>query len=442
MTRELQEKLESYQRVWAEVDLDAIWENMVHMKENIAEKTKILAVIKTDGYGHGGVPIAKMLEQLDFMFGYAAATYEEAHVLREAGVKKPILILGYTFPYCYEELIREEIRPAVLRALEVMKTRTPLPLTWEPEVPALVAQGCGGDVRKSINAVELLCEAAVPKDGTLLLTEADAKALSQRSAMRYDRGGDAMYDAASALHKSIRGSDPDAALHYLARFLEAGDLITPCRRLLCAASEDVGLAYPQAITIVKSCVDTAMQLGLPEPGMCFDAVADLCRQLDVPYTRIQVPVYDIVFNERKEKNPCSLCAKLRRGSLNTALTDLGIRKIALGHHYDDAIETLLMNLLFEGRIGCFQPVTYLDRTGITQIRPLLYCREDDIRRAAQRLRLPVVHNLCPANGHSRRQEVKELIAGLEGRYPDIKQKLFGSLQRYPLYGWNLHEEER
>ena len=115
MTRELQEKLESYQRVWAEVDLDAIWENMVHMKENLAENTKILAVIKTDGYGHGGVPIAKMLEQLDFMFGYAAATYEEAHVLREAGVKKPILILGYTFPYCYEELIREEIRPAVYR---------------------------------------------------------------------------------------------------------------------------------------------------------------------------------------------------------------------------------------------------------------------------------------------------------------------------------------
>ncbi|RHU92256.1 alanine racemase [Firmicutes bacterium OM08-11AC] len=115
MTRELQGKLESYQRVWAEVDLDAIWENMVHMKENIAENTKILAVIKTDGYGHGGVPIAKMLEQLDFMFGYAAATYEEAHVLREAGVKKPILILGYTFPYCYEELIREEIRPAVYR---------------------------------------------------------------------------------------------------------------------------------------------------------------------------------------------------------------------------------------------------------------------------------------------------------------------------------------
>ena len=194
--------------------------------------------------------------------------------------------------------------------------------------------------------------------------------------------------------------------------------------------------YPIPFTV------RAITLETGAPGMSFDAVADLCRQLEVPYTRIQVPVYDIVFNERKEKNPCSLCAKLRRGSLNTALTDLGIRKIALGHHYDDAIETLLMNLLFEGRIGCFQPVTYLDRTGITQIRPLLYCREEEIRRGARRLELPVVENPCPANGHSRRQEVKELIAGLEGRYPDIKQKLFGSLQRYPLYGWNLHEEER
>mgnify|MGYP000686148542 FL=1 len=194
--------------------------------------------------------------------------------------------------------------------------------------------------------------------------------------------------------------------------------------------------YPIPFTVHAITLETGA------PGMSFDAVADLCRQLEVPYTRIQVPIYDIVFNQRKEKNPCSLCAKLRRGSLNTALTDLGIRKIALGHHYDDAIETLLMNLLFEGRIGCFQPVTYLDRTGITQIRPLLYCREEEIRWVARRLELPVVENPCPANGHSRRQEVKELISGLEGRYPDIKQKLFGSLQRYPLYGWNLHEEER
>lgn len=194
--------------------------------------------------------------------------------------------------------------------------------------------------------------------------------------------------------------------------------------------------YPISFQLVAITLETGT------PGMSFDAVAELCRELEVPYTRIHVPVYQIVFEERKEKNPCSLCAKLRRGSLNTALTERGIHKIALGHHYDDAIETLLMNLLFEGRIGCFQPVTYLDRTGITQIRPLLYCREDDIRRTVERLRLPVVHNPCPANGSTRRQEVKDLIHQLEGRYPDIKQKLFGSLQRYPLYGWNLEQQER
>lgn len=128
----------------------------------------------------------------------------------------------------------------------------------------LLATQCGGDVRKAINACELLYEAAETKNGELLLTSEDALQVAQRSAMRYDKGGDAMYDMASALMKSLRGSDPDAALHYLARFLEAGDLVTPCRRLLCSASEDIGMAYPQAVAIVKACVDTAMQLGLPE----------------------------------------------------------------------------------------------------------------------------------------------------------------------------------
>lgn len=186
----------------------------------------------------------------------------------------------------------------------------------------------------------------------------------------------------------------------------------------------------------------AITLETGTPGMSFDAVADLCRDLKVPYTRISVPVYQIVFEERKEKNPCSLCAKLRRGSLNTALKDLGISKIALGHHFDDAVETMLMNLLFEGRIGCFQPVTYLDRSGITQIRPLLYCHEDEVRRAAAKLKLPVVQNPCPANGSTRRQEVKELLLQLEERYPNLRQKIFGAMQRYPLYGWNLEEMEK
>ena len=184
----------------------------------------------------------------------------------------------------------------------------------------------------------------------------------------------------------------------------------------------------------------AITLETGTPGMSFDAVADLCRDLEVLYTRISVPVYQIVFEERK--NPCSLCAKLRRGSLNTALKDLGISKIALGHHFDDAVETMLMNLLFEGRIGCFQPVTYLDRSGITQIRPLLYCHEDEVRRAAAKLKLPVVQNPCPANGSTRRQEVKELLLQLEERYPNLRQKIFGAMQRYPLYGWNLEEMEK
>lgn len=127
-----------------------------------------------------------------------------------------------------------------------------------------IASACGGDIRKAMNALELLASAARRVNGALHITLEDAQMAAQKSAMRYDREGDSHFDIASALMKSLRGSDPDAALHYLARFLEAGDLITPCRRLLCSASEDVGMAYPQAVSIVKACVDTAMQLGLPE----------------------------------------------------------------------------------------------------------------------------------------------------------------------------------
>ena len=173
-------------------------------------------------------------------------------------------LLSRSTVFEFKSVSPEETLIAVQRALNILKERSELPLSWENGVPEQIATSCGGDVRKSINACELLYESAEVKRGTLTLTLADAEQVAQRSAMRYDKGGDAMYDCASALMKSLRGSDPDAALHYLARFLEAGDLITPCRRLLCSASEDVGLAYPQAIAIVKACVDTAMQLGLPE----------------------------------------------------------------------------------------------------------------------------------------------------------------------------------
>ena len=173
-------------------------------------------------------------------------------------------LLSRSTVFEFKPLTAEETLPAVERALRIEKDRSSIPFTWEDSVPATIASACGGDVRKAINAVELLYESARPKDGVLYVTSSDALQLSQRSAMRYDREGDDHYDLLSALQKSIRGSDPDAAVYYLGRLLVAGDLLSPCRRLLVIASEDIGLAYPQAIAITKACVDSALQLGLPE----------------------------------------------------------------------------------------------------------------------------------------------------------------------------------
>lgn len=153
---------------------------------------------------------------------------------------------------------------AIERAITHMEKKTGLTAKTEPEALKHMASACGGDIRKAINAVELLFSAGIVEGTTIHLTLDDAKAASQRSGMRYDREGDQHFDVVSALMKSLRGSDPDAAMHYLARLLEAGDLQGACRRILCSASEDIGLAYPQAVTIVKSCVDSALQLGLPE----------------------------------------------------------------------------------------------------------------------------------------------------------------------------------
>ena len=173
-------------------------------------------------------------------------------------------LLSRSTVFEFKPLTPEETVPAVERALDILRQRSQLPLEWEDAVPLTVARQCGGDVRKAINAVELLYQSARPVDGGLKLTSEDASQLTQRSAMRYDREGDEHFDLLSALQKSIRGSDPDAAVYYLGRLLSAGDLISPCRRLLVIASEDIGLAYPQAIAITKACVDTALQVGLPE----------------------------------------------------------------------------------------------------------------------------------------------------------------------------------
>jgi putative ATPase len=171
-------------------------------------------------------------------------------------------VLSRATVFEFKPLTKEDALPAVLRAIRLAGERDGRRFSFEDGLPELLAEACGGDARKAINAVELLT-AAAGKD-EIRLTLDDAMLVAQHSAARYDRDGDSHYDILSAFQKSIRGSDPDAGLHYLARLLEAGDLISPCRRLLVIAAEDIGLAYPQAISIVKSCVDAANQLGLPE----------------------------------------------------------------------------------------------------------------------------------------------------------------------------------
>lgn len=173
-------------------------------------------------------------------------------------------ILSRSTVFEFKPVEKAEAQRAVDRALNFLESRDSVTIVPEPGVTGHIAQSCGGDIRKALNAVEFLYTATRPVNGVVTLTMQDAKQVSQRSAMRYDKAGDDHYDDLSALMKSIRGSDPDAAVHYLARFLEAGDLPSACRRILCSVAEDIGLAYPQAIPIVKACVDSALQLGLPE----------------------------------------------------------------------------------------------------------------------------------------------------------------------------------
>lgn len=170
-------------------------------------------------------------------------------------------------------------------------------------------------------------------------------------------------------------------------------------------------------------------------GMDYSGVCALCEELDVPYKIIQTQIAPIIFDFRKEKNPCSMCAKMRRGALNQAILELGCNKLALGHHYDDAVETFLMSLIYEGRISCFQPVTVLDRTGIVQIRPMLYIHEKTVDTFAVRTELPVVQNRCPVDKATKREEIKQLLFTLCATYPDLKERIFGAMQRYPLAEW-------
>ena len=176
--------------------------------------------------------------------------------------------------------------------------------------------------------------------------------------------------------------------------------------LLLCALKHLQRFYPKRFSL------QAITVELGFPGMDFAPVAELCRRLNVPYTRIRTDIREVVFDVRQEPNPCALCAKMRRGALNTAMKELGCNKLALGHHYDDAVETFLMSLLLEGRISCFKPVTYMSRMDVWQ------------------------------NKGSKRYEIKRLIAELRKDYPDLRSKVFGAMQRHPLEGWTPAPLER
>ncbi len=202
--------------------------------------------------------------------------------------------------------------------------------------------------------------------------------------------------------------------------------------LLCALNH-LKSYYPKPFSLEGITLDLGFE------GMDFSPVAALCEGLGVPYTVIKTDIREIVFDVRKEDNPCSLCAKMRRGGLNDAMKARGCNKLALGHHFDDAVETFLMSLLLEGRISCFKPKTWMSRAGVWQIRPMLYLGEQRIASLAETLALPVVENPCPQDKASKRYEIKTLIKTLAADYPDLKSKVFGAMQRAPLEGWGKEE---
>ena len=189
--------------------------------------------------------------------------------------------------------------------------------------------------------------------------------------------------------------------------------------------------YPNPFTIKAITIDLGM------PDMDFTKVKQLCEQLDVEYHMVDTEIFDIVFEHRKEKNPCSLCAKMRKGALNNTIKELGCNKIAYAHHKDDLIETMLMSLLFEGRWHTFSPVTYLERSELTLIRPLIYINESDIIGFRNKMQLPVVPSTCPMDGHSKREYAKKLVKQLNKEHPGSKEHMFHAILQGNMEDWPL-----
>ena len=234
-------------------------------------------------------------------------------------------------------------------------------------------------------------------------------------------------------------------LSYVRRCVEDYDMIQAGERVAVGVSGGkdsltllVALAklrafYPKPFTVEAFTLDMGRVDG--GEGMDFTGVAQLCRTLDVPFTLLPSEIHHIIFDLRKEKNPCSMCAKMRRGALHNALAERGIRKIALGHHFDDAVETFFLSLIYEGRLSCFQPVTYLSRKDLTMIRPMVMAEESMISAAVRHEGLPVVKSKCPADGNTNREKTKEWIRMMDKESKGFKKRLYGALERGHISGF-------
>ena len=194
--------------------------------------------------------------------------------------------------------------------------------------------------------------------------------------------------------------------------------------------------YPKQFEIVP----IHLQMGFP--GSDDSNIKELCDALNLELIRVRTDIYEVVFEIRKEKSPCSLCANLRRGILYSTAKEHGCKVIALGHHFDDAVETLLMNLFIEGNLGCFSPVTYLDRMDVTMIRPLLYAKEKEIKQFVNAAGIVCSPKYCPADGNTKREEWKQFLADAERKDPGVKERLFGAMERAELDGFSVHKRGR
>lgn len=198
--------------------------------------------------------------------------------------------------------------------------------------------------------------------------------------------------------------------------------------LLCAMAE-LRRFYPVPFELIAITIDMGFE------GADFTPIAKLCEELDVPYHVIPTEISKIIFDVRKEKNPCSLCAKMRRGVLHNTAKELGCNRVALGHHFDDVVDTFMLNLFFEGRLGCFQPVTYLSRADLHLIRPMIYMPEKDVRYFAAKAELPVIKSPCPADGNTERAEISKLLADLDRQHKGLRYRIFGAIQRAGIDGF-------